>query len=346
MFGGRRVTFIAYFTLGLATSLHCLAMCGGLVLSYSVRPDAESSPLARWAPHVAYHAARIASYAIVAVAIGGAVAVAGGAGVPSGVRNWILLLAGVYMVLLGVGMTGLVPALRVLSPRPPQALVRWIGRNRRLAAAGAGGLVAPAALGLLAGLMPCAPLIAAQIGAASSGSPLQGASLMAAFGLGTAPALLVLGVASGLVSNALKNKLAYVAAAAVVVLGLVIVGRGLMLVGSPVNPEAVRRAVVGTPASSDGWREQGGVPVFDLAIEDTRFVPSTVTLPAGRASRIVVDRREAAPCSDQLAIPRLGVLADLAPNAKTVVEVPAGAAGSYTLTCGMGMMSGTLVLTP
>jgi sulfite exporter TauE/SafE len=294
-----------------------------------------------------YQAARITSYAIIALAIGGAVTLAGGVDSLAGVRNWILLLAGVYMVLLGVGMTGLVPALRHLSPRPPQALVRWIGRSRRLAAAGAGGLVAPATLGLLAGLMPCAPLIAAQIGAASSGSPLQGAALMAAFGLGTAPALLLLGVASGLVSNALKDKLAYVAAAAVVLFGLVIVVRGLALVGSPVTFETFQRAVVGSPARSGaGWYDEDGTPVFDLLIEDTQFVPSTVTLPTGRASRIVVDRREDAACSDQLAIPQLGVLADLAPNAKTVVEVPAGAAGSYTLTCGMGMMSGTLSLAP
>jgi len=36
------------------------------------------------------------------------------------------------------------------------------------------------------------------------------------------------------------------------------------------------------------------------------------------------------------------VLADLAPNAVTTVDVPATKAGSYTLTCGMGMMSGQL----
>jgi plastocyanin domain-containing protein len=44
-----------------------------------------------------------------------------------------------------------------------------------------------------------------------------------------------------------------------------------------------------------------------------------------------------------LAVPRLGVLADLKPFGRTVVEIPATKAGSYPLTCGMAMMSGRIV---
>jgi len=338
------VSLLGYLTLGLATSLHCVAMCGGLVLTYSVGTDAGAGIRERLVPHLVYHSAKIASYVTVALVLGWVVSVAGGARVFADVRDWVLLIAGVYMVLLGLGMTGRFPALRRLSPRPPRFLVRLFSRNRRLAVSGEGGIASPLVFGLLTGLMPCAPLIAAQIGAAASGSPLSGAGLMAAFGLGTAPALIAFGLASGYASKTLRDRLAYVAAAAVVVFGLVIVGRGLMLVGSPVTYDSIRRSVIGGQSESSSWREEAGYPVFDLVIENTEFVPDTVTLPAGRKARIVVARREDDPCSAQLAIPQLGVLADLRPNGTTVVEVPAATAGTYTLTCGMGMMSGRLVV--
>jgi plastocyanin domain-containing protein len=85
-----------------------------------------------------------------------------------------------------------------------------------------------------------------------------------------------------------------------------------------------------------------GVVEVRLAIENTRFVPAIITLPADTPVRLIVERREANPCSDQLAVPQIGVRADLAPDAVTVVDLPAAAAGTYTLTCGMGMMSGQL----
>lgn len=346
------MTLVSYLLLGLATSLHCIAMCGGLVLTYAVRDEAEGGLIRRLTPHLAYQGSKIASYMAVALALGWLTAAVGGVSAIEGARAWILLIAGVYLVGLGLSMTGRFAPLRKLSPRPPRFLVRLLTQNRRRArsnrASGTADLATPVVFGLLTGLMPCAPLIAAQIGAMSAGSPLRGAELMAAFGLGTAPLLIVFGLASGFASRALRRRLQYVAAAAVILFGLVIVDRGLMLVGSPVTFDIVRKAITSettTPAAEE-WRLRGGVPSFDLVIRDTRFVPETVRLPAGRPTRIVVDRREAVACSDQLAIPQLGVLADLAPNGITVVGLPAASAGSYTLTCGMGMMAGTIILGP
>jgi sulfite exporter TauE/SafE len=338
---------VPYLMLGLATSLHCVAMCGSLVLTFAVKGAPEGGALApRLLPHLAYQAAKIASYAMVALVLGGIAAAAGGALDITGFRSWVMVVAGAYMVLLGLGMTGWFPFLQRLSPRPPQALVKAMSKVRKKSATtatgGAAGLAMPVAFGLLTGLMPCAPLIAAQAGAMTSGSPLTGAALMVAFGIGTAPLMLVFGLASSFASGALRRRMGYVAAIAVLVFGLVFLDRGLTLVGSPLTFASVRQAVVGTGAAKASWREVGGVAEVDLVIENTRFVPDVISLPADRPVRLVVDRREDAGCSAQLAVPQFGVLADLAPFAKTVVELPAMPAGSYTLTCGMGMMSGRL----
>lgn len=342
------MTVTSYLLLGLATSLHCVAMCGGLVLTYSVGDASRGRLLRKLTPHLAYQASKIVSYMAVAAVLGAVSAAVGGASDIAGVRNWILLLAGVYMVMLGLGMTGYFPWLRRLSPRPPKSLARLLSRNRKRALADAAEgethLVTPITFGLLTGLMPCAPLIAAQIGAMSSGSPATAMALMLAFGLGTAPLMLAFGLASSFASGAFRERMQYVAAAAVIIFGLVIFNRGLMAVGSPVTFDSVRQAVVGSPSTGvQAWHEVGGVAQYDLVIADTKFVPDVVELPADRPARLVVDRREEYACSAQLAVPQLGVLADLKPFAKTVVELPATKAGSYTLTCGMAMMSGRIV---
>jgi hypothetical protein len=253
------------------------------------------------------------------------------------------------MIVLALGMTGIVPQARRLSPRPPRALVRAFTSVRRKAAedaeSGRTSLVTPVAFGLLTGLMPCAPLMAAQLNAAASGSARDGALAMLAFGLGTAPLMLAFGTASSLVPARVKERVMVVLALVVLVFGVTYLNRGAMLLGSPVTLQAARDALLGPDeavAAQSYTVAADGVVELPLAIENTAFVPALVQVPADRPVRLIVDRRESNPCSDQLAVPQLGVIAELAPNGTTIVDLPAASAGSYTLTCGMGMMSGTL----
>ena len=345
--------FLSLFAVGLVTSIHCIFMCGGLVLTYAVKGTEEGPWYRRLVPHLAYQGAKILSYATVALILGGLVALLGRAVDITPFRNWLMVVAGVYMVLLGIGMTGKVKVLRYLTPRPPKFLVKALSSERKKAttdaAEGHASLATPISFGLLTGLMPCAPLIAAQASAMATGSPLLGAWAMVGFGLGTMPLMLVFGFASSLLSRQFQARLQVVAAVAVMIFGLVILNRGLMVVGSPVTFDTVRTAVVGTSVTPTASAAQyktapDGVVEIPITIQNTRFIPETVSIPADRPVRLVVDRKEANACSAQLALPQLGVLANLADNAVTVVNVPATKAGTYTLTCGMGMMSGSLVV--
>lgn len=342
--------FWSMLGVGLVTSLsHCVFMCGGLVLTYAVRGADEGPAWRRFLPHLVYQGAKIVSYATVALVLGALVAALGSAFDITPVRNWLLVIAGVYMMLIGVSMTGRFPALAVLTPRPPRFLTTALSKMRRGSkSAGDEGpsLATPLLFGLLTGLMPCAPLIAAQAAAISSGSPLTGALGMVGFGLGTAPALVAFGFVSTMLSARFRARLQLVGAVAIMVFGLVIFNRGLMVVGSPVTFEAIRTAATGgaAPSSARFTRGADGVVEVPLVIENVRFAPSALTLPADEPVRLIVDRREADACSKQLAIPQAGVLADLADNGVTKVDVPAMKAGSYTLTCGMGMMAGSITV--
>lgn len=344
--------FFSMLGVGLLTSIHCVFMCGGLVLTYAVKGAEDGPWIKRLVPHLAYQGSKILSYATVALVLGGVVALLGRAFDITPFRNWLMVAAGVYMVLLGIGMTGRVKALRNLTPRPPKFLVDALTKNRRRAVsdaqAGTSSLATPITFGLLTGLMPCAPLIAAQAAAISAGSPALGALAMIGFGLGTAPLMLAFGFVSSMLSKQFQAKLQIVAAIAVMIFGLVIFNRGLMVVGSPVTFDTAKQALLGAPAASTASAAYhtgaDGVVEVPVTIQNTQFVPNKLTWPADRPVRIIVDRREANSCSKQLAIPQLGVLADLKDNGVTAVDVPAAKAGSYTLTCGMGMMSGSIAI--
>ena len=127
-----------------------------------------------------------------------------------------------------------------------------------------------------------------------------------------------------------------------------ILNRGLMLVGSPVTFDSIKAAIVGTSptGTADGFKTgPDGVVEVSITIRNTQYIPDRVVIPADRPVRLVVDREEDVACSDQLSIPAAKhLLVDLKPNGVTRIDVPPMSPGTYTLTCGMGMMSGTIVV--
>lgn len=345
--------FLPMLALGLVTSLHCVSMCGPLVVGYALKGAEDGSIARKLVPNLAYQGAKIASYMAVGLLLGAI----GSAFNLDAVRPYVMFVAGAFMIVIALGMTGRFPWAARLTPRPPRFLVRALSRTRRAAneraEAGAHSLATPVSLGLLTGLFPCAPLMSAQLTAAASGSALSGALAMFAFGLGTAPLMLGFGTASSMLPAKLRERAMALLAVVVLLFGLVYINRGLMLVGSPVTASSVKQMVFGgqAPSASTGQSSAeeyktgvDGVVEIPLAIVNTQFQPSTLHLPADRPIRLIVDRQEDNPCSDQLSIPQMGILVDLKAFGTTTVDVPASKGGTYTLTCGMGMMSGEIVV--
>ncbi|MDO8846805.1 MAG: sulfite exporter TauE/SafE family protein [Coriobacteriia bacterium] len=338
--------FVSSFALGLATSVHCLSMCGPMVVTYVVQCSDDTGWRGKLAPNLVYQGAKIFSYAAVGTLLGAI----GSAFDVDAIRPWVMALAGVFMIILGLGMTGRFPWALRLTPRPPKALVNALLRLRRKATAdaeqGESTLAVPAAFGLLTGLMPCAPLQAAQLVAASSGSALTGGLTMLAFGLGTAPLMLAFGTASSMIPKTWKQRLHIVLAVVVIISGLVFLNRAALLTGFPVNSRAVLGIFNGTSdePALEFTTASDGVAEVPLVIQSVQYFPSTVVVPADRQVRLIVDRREAVGCSDRLVIPGMDVDVALAPNATTEVVLPASEPGTYPMTCGMGMMSGEIVV--
>ena len=190
------ITILSAFLVGLLGSTHCLGMCGGIVsaLTFGLRDDLRRSPWTLGPYLLAYNAGRISSYAIAGL-IAGSIGAGAFSVLPSDSTRWVVkLITGGFMIALGLYIAGWWPGL--------QALEKWGGVLwRRLEPLGRRLLpvdhpLKALAFGLVWGWLPCGMVYAMLAWALASGSAGQGASLMLAFGLGTLPMLLTIGVAA------------------------------------------------------------------------------------------------------------------------------------------------------
>lgn len=329
---------------GLLTSFHCVMMCGNMVLSYAVKGNEDGPLVKRMVPHFAYHGAKIVSYTVVGLLLGSI-----GTFISQGARSWVSVIAGVYMVLLGLQMTGKFPQLNRIQPKPPAFIMNGLMKLRRKAnkdaAEGESTLATPISFGLMTGFMPCGPLIAAQVAAAGSGNTLAGGLGMLGFGLGTAPLMLGYGVVASYLGTRFKKYMNVMAAIVIVVLGLVMMNRGATALGFPVNFNVVKQYVVGGSVAVDESKfttGADGVVEVPFTVDGFEYSPTPLAIPADKPVRLIVDRKDANLCSDELWIPNLGIQQKLTPNGQTIIELPATKSGNYQITCQMGMLSGTL----
>jgi hypothetical protein len=201
-------------TLGFLGSFgHCMGMCGPLTVAFSLSQQREGT--ANWRSQVGFHLllnlGRILSYALVGAALGGvgSVLVKSGqlAGIGSGLRQGMAILTGLLLIWYGLVQVkpDLLPRLPVLHPLQGswhQRLSRGMDRLSQQAQ-----WWTPAMLGSFWGLIPCGFLYAAQIKAAQTGSLWMGAATMLAFGLGTMPMMLGVGVSASRLSASRRSQL-------------------------------------------------------------------------------------------------------------------------------------------
>ena len=74
------------------------------------------------------------------------------------------------------------------------------------------------------------------------------------------------------------------------------------------------------------------------------YSPATIAVSAGRPVRLVFDRQETNPCSEEIVIPAFGVRKFLPPHERTSVEFTPTAPGTYEMSCGMGMLHGKILV--
>jgi len=204
-------------TLGLAGSVHCLGMCGGIAAAAGTRTQSAGSGTGAALAALGFNLGRIASYALLGLLVG---AVVGAAVAQVQVRPLAVVLralAGLLMFFMGLSLlTGRdLLSLERLGGRLWQRLRPLAGRALELPPALRFG-----ALGLLWGFLPCGLVYSALALSATSGSALAGAATMLAFGLGTLPAMTAVTLSSAQLGwSAPRGPLRRLAGIALVIFG-------------------------------------------------------------------------------------------------------------------------------
>lgn len=210
---------LAGLAFGFLGSFHCIGMCGPIALALP-GPFTEHIPFA--VSRLIYNMGRVITY----TALGGVV----------GFFSRIISIGGYQQGLsIAVGfILLLVPAwrkLRVLLNRAgslPRRLAGNItGRIRTLF--GSGSLGSLFLIGLLNGLLPCGFVYMALATAATSGGVEPSLLFMAAFGMGTIPAMLGVSLAGNLVPATFRQKLQNFSPYFIALVGAILILRGLNL---------------------------------------------------------------------------------------------------------------------
>lgn len=173
----------AMFLLGVASGVHCVGMCGGIVTAFST---VKVNPRPEWGRQLLFNAGRLSTYAL-SGAVAGVLGYATGA---LGAQHALQVLASVVLILVGLHLGGAGALLRL--ERVGGLL--WKRLQPLAARVSAGGN--PYFAGLVWGWLPCGLVYGALAIAAFSATPLEAAAAMLAFGLGTLPWLLGAGVAT------------------------------------------------------------------------------------------------------------------------------------------------------
>jgi sulfite exporter TauE/SafE/copper chaperone CopZ len=349
------ISYGMLFVVGLLTSVHCVAMCGGLALSQgSGSGSGAAAPRRRLAPSLLYNAGRILSYSI----IGGLAGALGSALNFSPAAKGILAgAAGLFMVYLALSMIGLLPAL----PR--------LGKGQaRLGAAGAGK--GPFVVGFLNGLMPCGPLQTMQLYALGTGSFLAGALSMLLFAAGTVPLMLGFGAIAAILPRRLVPSMVRASAVLVLLLGFVTLGRAASLAGLPLPsfaskagaPAAPPAALLAAPqaqaqdsAPAVAVADTGGVPIkaklekggqaVVTEFKYGRYVPFVVQAGVPLKWTIRVAEDELTGCNNPLVVPAYGIQKTLVPG-DNLVEFTPKQAGLIAYSCWMGMVRSQIRVVP
>lgn len=316
------------FVVGLLTSLHCIAMCGGINLSQCLIQKPDGSTVPGWKPSLLYNGGRVISYTIIGGivgALGSVISFSGGA------RGMVAILAGGFMVIMGINMLGLVPALRGFQIRIPQGI-----RNTLMGKTGERG---PLVVGLLNGLMPCGPLQAMQLYALGAGSAAAGAMSMFFFSLGTVPLMFGFGALSTLLSKGFTRNMLRFSAVLVILLGAVMMQRGFSLSGAaPLSLPNIAPAVSTTENSMDSARTENGVQMIQGEVEPSAYPSITVQKGVPVRFNLHVEAKNLNGCNSAIVIPEFNIQKKLVVG-DNIIEFTPEKAGTFGYTCWMGMIS-------
>jgi sulfite exporter TauE/SafE len=213
--------------LGIASTLHCLGMCGSIIgaLSLGLPVEVRRNRRQLLTYVVAYNLGRIASYALAGAVAGGLSAALFQAASPRYGHNILQYLAVAVMIAMGLYLAGWFPRFARLEEFGVPLWRRLEPIGRRLLPVRS--RVQALLFGMVWGWLPCGLVYSLLIWTASAGSAARGSVYMLAFGLGTLPTVITAGIFMGSLVHVIRR--AYVKQA----VGVLVIALALASLAAP-----------------------------------------------------------------------------------------------------------------
>ncbi len=326
------------FVIGLLTSIHCVAMCGGINISQCVPRNTEStdnSKNSNLRSSILYNAGRVISYTIIGGFVGTIGSVVSFSGTSKGI---VQLAAGVFMIIMGLNMLNMFPWLRRFNLRMPKFFVKKIYQQKKSKS--------PFYVGLLNGLMPCGPLQAMQLYALSTGSPIKGALSMLLFSLGTVPLMFGLGALSSFLNKKFTGRMITASAVLVVVLGMFMFSSGFSLSGFALP--AFITDISGSAQNNNNNNTTDtvitdGIQTIITGLPSGRYEP--ITVQKGIPVKWIIQAKggDINGCNNEIIIPEYKIEKKLVPGDNIIEFIPTET-GIFAYSCWMGMIKSTITV--
>lgn len=323
-------TYFVLFIVGVLTSIHCVGMCGGIMLSQSINKD-NKSKFDSIKPAILYNTGRVLSYTV----IGGIVGALGSVlSLSISAKAGLQIFAGVFMIIMGLNMSGF-SLFRKLNLKLPWSTCSIKKKPK-----------APFLVGVLNGLLPCGPLQTMQLYALGTGSAFNGALSMLLFSLGTVPLMLTFGALSGLITKGYTKTLLKFSGILVVVLGIVMGTRGLALAGVNVPSTSTiiaslsgNKTLTSAPPAAKPTIKNG-VQIIRMTADGAGYTPNGIYVQKNMPVKWIIDGKALNSCNGQIIVPSLNINKNLQSGENIIEFTPKDKDISFS--CGMGMIRGVI----
>jgi sulfite exporter TauE/SafE/plastocyanin domain-containing protein/copper chaperone CopZ len=328
-------SYAVLFVVGILTSIHCVGMCGGIMLSQSLSKESKNK-FEAMEPAILYNLGRVVSYTI----LGGVIGALGSVfSLSITAKAAMQLFAGVFMVMMGFNMAGF-SAFRKFQIKLPHSACKTKNKSG-----------SPFIVGILNGLMPCGPLQTMQLFALGTGSAVKGALAMFMFSLGTVPLMLTFGALSGLLSKGYTKSILKFSGVLIIVLGLIMGNRGLTLAGININPmqalaSSSKSLLGGSPDGSSNENVtkavlQDGVQVITMTANNNGYTPNAFYVQKGVPVKWIINGEQLNSCNNAIVAKSILSKEQKIKKGENIIEFTPGDK-DINFSCWMGMIRGVI----
>lgn len=324
----------AVFVVGLVAAFSsCTAVVGGLVVAVSsaaAKRNANQSMMRKIRPHLLFNGGRLIGFAGFGALIGWFGQVVN---ISTDVNAVLIFFIAILMILLGINLLEIIPT-HLDFFRPPM----WLSR-RIYAMAESSNPIVPFVLGAFTFFLPCGFTQSMQLYAISLGSPSAAGLTMFVFALGTIPALFGIGIVTSAMRGTSLKRMTQAAGAFVIVLGVANIQNSAALLGWSLALTPAR-----VEASSELPDVVDGKQLIQMEITPTdTYSPDTIRVAAGVPVDWQVWGADNMGCTSVLVLNAFGVRQNISPGNNHVEFTPT-TPGTYTFSCSMGMVRGTMIV--